>query len=92
MKLQRRSIKDSEVKGKWYFVISGKDSEAEKIESLETALRAEYTGYSVGGREIPWDDYCDGCPLYEDGMSSGFWIAIGDVEAFKASWKKVKAN
>lgn len=90
MKLKRESIKDPEVKGKWLFVISGKSSEAEKIEELEMALRAEKTGYSVGGREITWDDYCDGCPLYEDGMSSGFWIAIDDVEAFKASWKKVK--
>ena len=33
MRLQRQSIKDSEVRGKWYFNIIGKDSElVEKAE------------------------------------------------------------
>lgn len=79
MKLKRESIKDSEVKGKWYFVIEGKAEEAEKIEQLENALKAE-----------GWEEECDGCPLYEEGQSSGFWIHHSDVEQFKADWKNIK--
>ena len=77
MRLQRQSIKDSEVRGKWYFNIIGKDSEL--VEKAEHLLR-----------DMGWEDECDGCPLYEDGESAGFWIYHSDVEQFKADWKIVK--
>ena len=51
MRLQRQSIKDSEVRGKWYFNIVGKD--AELVEKAEYLLR-----------DMGWEDECDGCPLY----------------------------
>lgn len=76
MRLQRESIKDSEVKGKWYFTIRGN---AEAIEKAEQALC-----------DMGWKSECDGCPLYEDGISSGFWIYHSDVAQFKADWKIVK--
>ncbi|WDS52272.1 hypothetical protein EO1_66 [Escherichia phage EO1] len=79
MRLQRQSIKDSEVRGKWYFNIIGKDSEL--IEKAEHLLR-----------DMGWEDECDGCPLYEDGESAGFWIYHSDVEQFKADWKIVKKS
>lgn len=59
MRLQRQSIKDSEVRGKWYFNVTGKD--AELLKQAEEALR-----------EMGWNEECDGCPLYEDGESAGF--------------------
>ncbi|AYN56183.1 DUF5417 domain-containing protein [Escherichia phage p000v] len=79
MRLQRQSIKDSEVKGKWYFNVVGKN--AELLEQAEEALR-----------KMGWNEECDGCPLYEDGESAGFWICHSDVEMFKADWKVVKKN
>lgn len=79
MKLQREPINNSEVKGKWYFTIQGKNPEA--LEKAEYDLRA-----------MGWNDECDGCPLYEDGSSSGFWIRHSDVDQFKADWKVAKAN
>jgi hypothetical protein len=79
MRLQRQSINDSEVKGKWYFNIIGKD--AELVEKAEQQLI-----------EMGWKDECDGCPLYEEGESSGFWIHHSDVDQFKADWKIVKIN
>lgn len=79
MKLQRESIKDSEVKGKWYFTIQGNNPEA--LEKAEETLCA-----------MGWKDECDGCPLYEDGSSSGFWIHHSDVDQFKADWKIVKKS
>lgn len=79
MRLQRQSIKDSEVRGKWYFNIVGKDTKL--LEQAEEALR-----------EMGWNEECDGCPLYEDGESAGFWIHHSDVESFKADWKAVKKN
>lgn len=78
MRLQRQSIKDSEVRGKWYFNIIGKDSEL--VEKAEHLLR-----------DMGWEDECDGCPLYEDGESAGFWIYHSDVDQFKADWKIVKS-
>ncbi|WAE77568.1 hypothetical protein vBEcoMWL3_00735 [Escherichia phage ph0021] len=47
MRLQRQSIKDSEVRGKWYFNIIGKDSEL--VEKAEHLLR-----------DMGWEDECDG--------------------------------
>ncbi|WP_080181547.1 DUF5417 domain-containing protein [Salmonella enterica] len=79
MRLQRQSIKDSEVRGKWYFNIIGKDSEL--VEKAEHLLR-----------DMGWEDECDGCPLYKDGESAGFWIYHSDVEQFKADWKIVKKS
>ena len=42
------------------------------------------------GLVLTWDNYCDGCPCYNDGFGSGFWIEISEVEAFKAAWKIAK--
>ncbi|BBC78307.1 Hypothetical protein KNT65_gp186 [Escherichia phage EcS1] len=89
MKLKRNSINlGNEYRGKWYFTIEGNDPEA--IEAAEIRLRAMETGSSLGGRDLTWEDYCDGCPCYDDGFGSGFWIEIEEVEAFKAAWKIAK--
>lgn len=89
MKLVRESIKlGSEYNGKWNFVIH--DNDAERLERVEDALCAMSTGFSIGGEEKTWHSYCDLCPLYEEGISSGFWIEIDDVPAFKEAWKIAK--
>lgn len=91
MKLQRQSIKlGSEYRGKWQFCIL--DKNAEELERVENILCAMDTGFSIGGKEKTWHDYCDLCPLYEEGMGCGFMIDIDDVPAFKAAFKLAKAK
>nr|CAK6597358.1 unknown function [Klebsiella phage vB_Kpn_K2064PH2] len=91
MKLQRESINlGSEYNGKWNFVIM--DSDADKIEAVEEALCEMATGFSVGGEEKTWGDYCDQCPCYDDGYGSGFWIPVEDVPAFKEAYKAAKKS
>ena len=61
------------------------------IEAAEDRLREMETGAVRGdGLVLTWDNYCDGCPCYNDGFGSGFWIEISEVEAFKAAWKIAK--
>lgn len=89
MKLVREAIKlGNEYNGKWYFIIY--DDNAEKLEKVEDALRAMETGASVGGKVMTWENYRDGCPCYNDGFGSGFWVDVEDVPAFKAAWKIAK--
>lgn len=89
MKLQRESINlGSEYNGKCNFVIM--DSDADKIEAVEEALCEMTTGFSVGGEEKTWGDYCDQCHCYEDGYGSGFWIPVEDVPSFKEAYKAAK--
>lgn len=88
MKLKRESIKDSEVKGKWYFCIYDKNPEA--LEAAEDRLAAVLCDHSINNVQMTWGDYCDFCPSYEDGFGSGFWIDIDDVEEFKQAWRSVK--
>lgn len=90
MKLQRNSINfGSEYNGKWHFIIEGKDPEA--IEAAEDRLCKMETGYIRGdGLVLTWKTYCDGCPCYDDGYGSGFWVPVEEVEAFKAAWKIAK--
>lgn len=89
MKLQRESINlGSEYNGKWNFVIM--DSDADKIEAVEEALCEMATGFSIGGEEETWGDYCDKCPCYDDGYGSGFWIPVEDVPAFKEAYTAAK--
>lgn len=91
MKLQRQAINlGKEYRGKWYFIIEGNNPE--EIEEAEMRLCAMETGASLGGRILTWEDYCDGCPCYNDGFGSGFWIEIEEVEAFKAAWKIAKKS
>lgn len=90
MKLQRNPLNDSERRGTWYFTIEGKNAEA--IETAENNLRAMECSFTLGGESVTWDKFCDGCPCFEDGFGSGFWIRIEDVEEFKAAWKKAKAK
>ncbi|WKC55759.1 hypothetical protein R31_39 [Klebsiella phage R3_1] len=91
MKLQRESIKlGSEYRGKWQFCIY--DNNPEELERVEEALCEMDTGFTMGGESRTWNDYCDGCPSYEDGFGSGFWIDIDDVPAFKAAFKLAKAK
>lgn len=91
MKLQRESIKlGSEYNGKWNFVIH--DKNAENLERVEDVLCSMDTGFSVGGQDKTWGDYCDLCPLYEEGMGSGFWIDVEDVSAFKEAFKIAKKS
>ena len=89
MKLQRESINlGSEYNGKLNFVIM--DSDSDKIKAVEEALCEMATGFSVGGEEKTWGDYCDQCPCYDDGYGSGFWIPVEDVPAFKEAYKAAK--
>lgn len=91
MKLQRESIKlGSEHRGKWLFYIH--DDNPEALEAAEDRLRAIECNHTIGSEVVTWDKYCDGCPCYEDGFGSGFWIDVEDVEEFKAAWKKAKKN
>lgn len=34
----------------------------------------------------------DDCPVYDEGVSCGYWIDISEVDQFKSDYKKVKAN
>lgn len=78
MRLERGTTRDidtdSRLRGNtWLFYIH--DDNAEKLEAVEDILRKE------------WDDECDGCPCYEDGFGSGFWVDIYDVPKFKKDFK-----
>ena len=90
MKLKRQAVKlGNEYNGKWYFIIESNN--AELLEAAEDRLCSMETGSVRGdGYVFTWEDYCDGCPCYDDGFGSGFWIEIEDVPAFKAAWKIAK--
>lgn len=88
MKLNRNKMNDSSMRGKVHFTIE--DKNAARIEAAEDALCAMECPFRIGGETVIWGDYCDGCPCYEDGFGSGFWIATEDVEAFIAAWKIAK--
>lgn len=86
MKLQRNSIKVQDTRGVWYFTIM--DSNPELLEKADMLLRAEETPHYSD--QDDWDGYCDQCSDYNAGEGVGYWIPTDQVEAFKASWKKVK--
>lgn len=88
MQLKRESVKDNEVKGKWLFYIH--DTNEALLEKVEDILSNLECSYSINGQPIKWKEYCDCCPLYNEGTSSGFWIPIEDVEEFKQAWKQAK--
>ena len=72
--------------------LSSKGTTRKLLKLLKTdRLREMETGAVRGdGLVLTWDNYCDGCPCYNDGFGSGFWIEISEVEAFKAAWKIAK--
>ena len=72
--------------------LSSKGMTRKLLKLLKTdRLREMETGAVRGdGLVLTWDNYCDGCPCYNDGFGSGFWIEISEVEAFKAAWKIAK--
>ncbi|ANM46595.1 hypothetical protein BI036_gp119 [Morganella phage vB_MmoM_MP1] len=86
MKLQRHSIKVQDTAGKWYFTLL--DNDAELLEKADMLLGAEATPNNAD--EATWDGYSDQCSDYNGGEGVGYWIPVELVEAFKASWKKVK--
>lgn len=89
MKLQRESINlGSEYRGQWSFSI--RDNNEEALISVEKALNSIVVGVRGDGREITWRDYCDLCPLYDEGISSGYMIPVEMVDDFKADFKKAK--
>lgn len=94
MKLVRESIKlGTEYNGKWWFTIEHDD--AEELEAIQYKLSSMETGSHVVNKDGSlkaerWNDYCDGCPCYEDGFSAGYWIPVDMVDRFKADWKKAK--
>ncbi|UPW42346.1 hypothetical protein EBPHNEJP_00048 [Salmonella phage CF-SP2] len=88
MKLQRESIKDSTVKGVWNFCIY--DKNPAMIELVEESLCEMEAPFTIEGKTIHWQQFCDMCPCYEDGYGSGFWIPIEYVDDFKKSFKEAK--
>lgn len=94
MKLVRESIKlGTEYNGKWWFTIDGNN--ADELEAAQDRLSSMETGSHVvradGSLKAErWNDYCDGCPCYEDGHSAGYWIPVDMVDSFKAAWKIAK--
>lgn len=89
MKLQRESINlGSEYRGHWSFSI--RDNNEEALISVEKALNSIVIGVRGDGRNITWKDYCDLCPLYDEGISSGYMIPVEMVDEFKADFKKAK--
>lgn len=93
MKLVRESIKlGSEYNGKWHFIIRGNDAVLlEKVEDALSAMTSDFGARPDGTfYHEKWEEYCDGCPCYEDGYSSGYWIPVDMVPEFKDAWKKAK--
>lgn len=90
MKLKRNKKDDSSRRGWTHFTIE--DKNPTRIEAAENALREKQCPFTIGGEIVTWDNYCDGCPCYEDGYGSGFWILNDDVESFIAEWKIVKGS
>lgn len=88
MKLRQNPVKDSSRRGCHYFTIE--NAEPGRLERVEEALCATECSFSIGGDGALWGDFCDGCPCYNDGFSSGFWIKVEHVEEFKAAYKSVK--
>lgn len=93
MKLVRESIKlGSEYNGKWHFIIRGNDAALlEKVEDILSSMTSDFGSNHNGVfYQEKWEEYCDGCPCYEDGYSSGYWIPVDMVPEFKDAWKKAK--
>lgn len=89
MKLQRESVNlGSEYRGQWSFSIREKNPAT--LEAVENELNKIEIGIRGDGRIITWRDYCDLCPLYDEGISSGYMIPVEMVDQFKADFKKVK--
>lgn len=89
MKLQRESINlGSEYRGQWSFSIRDKSEDA--LVAVETALNSIVIGVRGDGRNITWKDYCDLCPVYDEGISCGYMIPVEMVDEFKADFKKAK--
>lgn len=59
---------------------------------VENATAAELEAMDDLLRETEFGENCDGCPVYDDGYSCGWWIAIEDVPAFKAEYKRLKGE
>ena len=95
MRLQRNSIKDEGIQyhGTWYFTIEGTEEQGEQVERIEIALsETKLTSYYFANnmQYKIWGHFCDGCPVYSDGYSSGYWIPVQLVDEFKAAWKIAK--
>lgn len=92
MRLVRNSINlGSETNGKWLFTIEGNPEQETDIERIETALRSMETGVVFAeGKFQTFNDFCDLCPLYNEGIGCGFWVPIELVQEFKAAWKIAK--
>ncbi|WP_163604177.1 DUF5417 domain-containing protein [Leclercia adecarboxylata] len=59
---------------------------------VENATAAELEAMDDLLRETEFGENCDGCPIYDEGYSCGWWIAIEDVPAFKAEYKRLKGE
>jgi len=59
---------------------------------VENATAAELEAMDDLLRETEFGENCDGCPVYDEGYSCGWWIAIEDVPAFKAEYKRLKGE
>lgn len=96
MKLVRNAVSDAndQLKGyKAHFTIECNENNAKdmaRLEAVEDALRAMDYATRGDGKVLTWDEHCDGCPLYDEGISSGFWVELDMIEDFKADYKKAK--
>ena len=57
---------------------------------IENATAAELEAMDALLSETTFASCCDACPNYNQGYSRGWWIAIEDVPAFKAEYKRLK--
>jgi hypothetical protein len=95
VRLQRESINsnDREHDGLWYFIIVGTEEQGDRVERIEDALSlTELPCYCYANSKHyqTWGHFSDRCPVYSDGYSSGYWIPVDLVAAFKAAWKVAK--
>jgi len=80
MKLVRNAVTEAnpDLRGrKHHFTIES--ASADMLEAMDQMLV-----------EAGWNN--DTCPVYEDGVSCGYWVDLSDVSSFKKAYKEAKAG
>lgn len=96
MKLSRQSTTESDKFQKESTPFGDRSSELLRGRKhhflVENATAAELEAMDDLLRETEFGENCDGCPVYDEGYSCGWWIAIEDVPTFKAEYKRLKCE